>query len=213
MWPSPGTPATQTPSPTTSSNTEPKGRTASSRRWTASPPPATASGACTPTRSTKSECRPSIASARGRRLLGWRPAQESRLRPVLHETSRPTLFHRTQWWSAGRSRRSPMDRWDERWSSSLFLIFFSRGKHAVFIFVGVLFFQTNCSKHAGNYLLQNTFVLYSVLNKTNVVKDSVWCDSSPNVHPDDLKLKHIKTLTPSSVSQLQSASHKVTFST
>lgn len=89
----------------------------------------------------------------------------------------------------------------------------SRGKHAVFIFVGVLFFQTNCSKHAGNYLLQNTFVLYSVLNKTNVVKDSVWCDSSPNVHPDDLKLKHIKTLTPSSVSQLQSASHKVTFST
>lgn len=120
-WPSPGTPATQTPSPTTSSSTEPKGQTASSRRWTASPPPATASGACTPTRSTKSECRPSIASARGRLLLGWRPAQESRLQPVLHETSRPTLFHRTQWWSAGRSRRSPMDRWDERWNSSRFL--------------------------------------------------------------------------------------------
>lgn len=76
---------------------------------------------------------------------------------------------------------------------SLFIIFFSGGKHAVFFFVGVLFFQTNCSKHAGNYLLQNKFVLYDVLNKTNVVKDSVWCDSSPNVHPDSLKLKHIKT--------------------
>lgn len=119
VWPSPGTRATQTPSPTTSFSTEPKGRRASTRRWTASPPPATASVDCTPTRSMRSGCRPSTASARGRPLRAWRPAQESRPRPALLETSRLTSYLRTRWWSAGRSRRNPTDRWDWR---VLFLI-------------------------------------------------------------------------------------------
>lgn len=118
VWPSPGTLATQILSPTTSSSTEPKGRTASMRRLTASPPPAIALGDCTLTLSMKSECQPSIALARALPPYAWRLAQESRHRPALLEMSTPTLFLKTLWWSAGRSRRNPMDRWDEDWNSS-----------------------------------------------------------------------------------------------
>lgn len=118
-WPSPGILATPTQSPTTSSSTEPKGRTASMRRWTASPPPATASGDCIPTPSMKSECQPSTASARGPPPRVWRLGRESRPRPALPEMSRLTLSLRTLWWSAGRSRRNPTDRWDEDRNGSL----------------------------------------------------------------------------------------------
>lgn len=109
--PSPGILVIPTLCHTTLFSTEPKGRTANTRPWTASPPPATALGGSTPTLSTRSGCQLSTASARVPHPPVWRLVQENKPLPALHKASRLTSFLRTVCSSAGKNLRSPMGRW------------------------------------------------------------------------------------------------------
>lgn len=94
--PSPGTPVTPTLFPITSSSTVLNLRTASMRRWTPSPRPATASAGCTPTPSTRSVCPLSTPSARVRPATEWKLGPESKPLPAHRGTSRHASYHRTR---------------------------------------------------------------------------------------------------------------------